>query len=220
MQLTLSRVMMNGEPSILAVFADATELKTLEAQFVQSQKMQAVGQLAGGVAHDFNNLLTAIAGHCDLLLLRHTSGDADHADLMQVRQNANRAAALVRQLLAFSRKQTLRPTVLNLYDTLAELAHLLNRLLGERVTLTIDSAEDLWHVRVDERQFEQVVMNLVVNARGRHAGRRRRPRLDPKRTAADRVHPRPRHRQSGPLCHCGGAGFRHRHPRRQALKDL
>ena len=157
--------MLDGTPSLLAVLSDATELKTLEAQFVQSQKMQAVGQLAGGVAHDFNNLLTAINGHCDLLLMRHDVADVEHGDLMQIRQNANRAAALVRQLLAFSRKQTLRPTVINLQDTLSELTHLLNRLLTDKVTLRIEHAPDLAPVRVDERQIEQVIMNLVVNAR-------------------------------------------------------
>lgn len=165
LQVSLSRIVRDGEAFVLAVLNDATELKTLEAQFVQSQKMQAVGQLAGGVAHDFNNLLTAINGHCDLMLLRHDSSDTDHADLMQIRQNANRAAALVRQLLAFSRKQTLRPKTLHLFDTLSELTHLLNRLLGEKVKLTITHDPDLFPVRVDNRQLEQVVMNLVVNAR-------------------------------------------------------
>ena len=157
--------MLDGTSSLLAVVSDATELKTLEAQFVQSQKMQAVGQLAGGVAHDFNNLLTAINGHCDLLLMRHDVADVEHGDLMQIRQNANRAAALVRQLLAFSRKQTLRPTVINLQDTLSELTHLLNRLLTDKVALRIEHGPDLAPVRVDERQIEQVIMNLVVNAR-------------------------------------------------------
>lgn len=151
--------------NLIAVLSDKTELKTLEAQFVQSQKMQAVGQLAGGVAHDFNNLLTAISGHVDLLLLRHESGDPDYGDLIQIRQNAMRAAGLVKQLLAFSRKQTLQPKVLNMMDTLSELAHLLNRLLGEKVTLDIEYGDALWPVRVDERQMEQVIMNLVVNAR-------------------------------------------------------
>lgn len=165
LQVTMTRMEGPDGPTLLSVLSDATELKTLEAQFVQSQKMQAVGQLAGGIAHDFNNLLTAINGHCDLLLLRHLQGDADHSDLIQIRQNANRAAALVRQLLAFSRKQTLQPQVLNLYDTLAELANLLNRLLGEKVALKIENAEDIWSVRVDERQLEQVIVNLVVNAR-------------------------------------------------------
>ena len=165
LQLSLTRVTFDGEPSVVAVFADATELKTLEAQFVQSQKMQAVGQLAGGVAHDFNNLLTAITGHTDLLLQRHDKVDLDYADLHQIRQNANRAAGLVRQLLAFSRKQTLRPTVVKLVDALTETSHLLNRLLGERHTLRMEHPEDLWFVKVDARQFEQVIMNLVVNAR-------------------------------------------------------
>ncbi len=165
LQVAFTRTVLDGTPSVLAVLSDATELKTLEAQFVQSQKMQAVGQLAGGVAHDFNNLLTAINGHCDLLLMRHDVADVEHGDLMQIRQNANRAAALVRQLLAFSRKQTLRPTVIGLHDTLSELSHLLNRLLTDRVTLRIEHAPDLKPVRVDERQFEQVIMNLVVNAR-------------------------------------------------------
>ncbi|MEM8788706.1 MAG: ATP-binding protein [Pseudomonadota bacterium] len=165
LQVTMTRIDQGGAATIMAVLSDATELKTLEAQFVQSQKMQAVGQLAGGVAHDFNNLLTAISGHCDLLLLRHLQGDSDHPDLMQIRQNTNRAAALVRQLLAFSRKQTLRPETLHLYDTLAELAHLLNRLLGEKVALEIENCADIWPVRADERQLEQVIVNLVVNAR-------------------------------------------------------
>jgi two-component system cell cycle sensor histidine kinase/response regulator CckA len=165
LQVSLTKLDFDGEAGLVAVLADATELKTLEAQFVQSQKMQAVGQLAGGVAHDFNNLLTAITGHTDLLLQRHDYNDPDYADLTQIKQNANRAAGLVRQLLAFSRKQTLRPTVVNLVDTLGETSHLLNRLLGEKYTLRIEHDPALWLVKVDERQFEQVVMNLVVNAR-------------------------------------------------------
>lgn len=165
LQVTLTRIVINGEPALLVLLSDATELKTLEAQFVQSQKMQAVGQLAGGVAHDFNNLLTAINGHCDLLLLRHNRNDIGYSDLTQIQQNANRAASLVRQLLAFSRKQNLQPRVLDLKETLSDLTHLLNRLLGEKVTLNINHGRELHPVRVDKRQFEQVVMNLVVNAR-------------------------------------------------------
>ncbi|MEM1074465.1 MAG: ATP-binding protein [Pseudomonadota bacterium] len=164
-QVTLNRVEENGRPVLIAVLNDATELKTLEAQFVQSQKMQAIGQLAGGVAHDFNNLLTAISGHCDLLLLRHDQGDPDFSDLVQINQNANRAAALVGQLLAFSRKQTLRPETLDVRDTLSDLTHLLNRLVGEKVTLTLSHDPDLHPIRADKRQLEQVLMNLVVNAR-------------------------------------------------------
>ncbi|MEL6922071.1 MAG: PAS domain S-box protein, partial [Pseudomonadota bacterium] len=164
-QVALNRMTDEGEVSIIAVLADATELKTLEAQFVQSQKMQAIGQLAGGVAHDFNNLLTAISGHCDLLLLRHDQGDSDYSDLIQINQNANRAAALVGQLLAFSRKQTLRPEELDLRDTMSDLTHLLNRLVGEKVTLTLSHDPVLKPIRADKRQLEQVLMNLVVNAR-------------------------------------------------------
>lgn len=164
-QVTLSRVVEEGAPILLAVMHDATELKTLEAQFVQSQKMQAIGQLAGGVAHDFNNLLTAISGHCDLLLLRHDQGDQDYGDLVQIHQNANRAAALVGQLLAFSRKQTLRPEVLDLRETLSDLTHLLNRLVGEKITLTLSHDPVLPPIRADKRQLEQVLMNLIVNAR-------------------------------------------------------
>ena len=165
LQVTLRRMAEDGRPGLLAVFNDATELKSLEAQIVQSQKMQAIGQLAGGVAHDFNNLLTAISGHCDLLLLRHDRGDPDYADLVQVHQNANRAASLVRQLLAFSRKQTLQPEVFDLRDTLGELTHLLSRLVGEKIVLSLNHDPDLSSVRADRRQIEQVIMNLVVNAR-------------------------------------------------------
>ncbi len=164
-QVTLNRVVEGDETSLIAVLNDATELKRLEAQFVQSQKMQAIGQLAGGVAHDFNNLLTAISGHCDLLLLRHDQGDLDYGDLVQINQNSNRAAALVGQLLAFSRKQNLRPEVLDLCDTLADLTHLLNRLVGEKITLSLSHDPVLPTIRADKRQLEQVLMNLVVNAR-------------------------------------------------------
>jgi two-component system cell cycle sensor histidine kinase/response regulator CckA len=164
-QVSLSRIMVEDRVALMAVLTDATELKSLEAQFVQSQKMQAIGQLAGGVAHDFNNLLTAITGHCDLLLMRHDQSDPDYADLVQINQNANRAAALVGQLLAFSRKQNLRPEVLDLRDTLADLTHLLNRLVGERIHLTLCHDPALRSVRADKRQLEQVLMNLVVNAR-------------------------------------------------------
>ena len=155
-----------GSPSVLILhFIDTTEQKKLEAQFAQSQKMQAVGQLAGGVAHDFNNLLTAMIGFCDLLLLRHKPGDQSFADIMQVKQNANRAANLVRQLLAFSRQQTLQPRVLDVSDVLAELSHLLRRLIGENIDLKVVHGRDLGLVKVDQGQLEQVIINLAVNAR-------------------------------------------------------
>lgn len=164
-QISLSRIEEDGAPMLMAVLNDATELKTLEAQFVQSQKMQAIGQLAGGIAHDFNNLLTAITGHCDLLLLRHDQGDTDYGDLVQINQNANRAASLVGQLLAYSRKQNLQPEVVDLRDTLSELTHLLNRLVGEKITLSLSHDPGLRPIKADKRQLEQVIMNLVVNAR-------------------------------------------------------
>jgi two-component system cell cycle sensor histidine kinase/response regulator CckA len=164
-QVALNRSEDGSGAHMIAVLKDVTDFKSLEMQFVQSQKMQAVGQLAGGVAHDFNNLLTAISGHCDLLLLRRDQGDPDYGDLMQIHQNANRAAGLVGQLLAFSRKQTLRPEPLDLRDTLADLTHLLNRLVGERIRLTLTHDPGLKPIRADRRQLEQVLMNLVVNAR-------------------------------------------------------
>lgn len=144
---------------------DMTKQKSLEAQFVQSQKMQAIGQLAGGVAHDFNNLLTAMIGFCDLLLLRHKPGDTSFTDIMQIKQNANRAANLVRQLLAFSRQQTLQPRVLSVTDVLAELSNLLRRLIGENIELRMLHGRDLGLVKVDQGQLEQVIINLCVNAR-------------------------------------------------------
>jgi len=155
----------NSGNNYLCDLIDTTEQKNLELRFVHSQKMQAVGQLAGGIAHDFNNLLTAMTGFCDLLLIRHPSGDPSFADIMQIKQNANRAANLVRQLLAFSRKQTLHPEVLDITDVLAELSNLVRRLIGENIELKIIHGRDLGLVKVDQGQFEQVIINLAVNAR-------------------------------------------------------
>ena len=173
--LFLSRIDdVEGDTSVTALdpgggftlhFIDVTEQKNLEIQFVQSQKMQAVGHLAGGVAHDFNNLLTAMIGFCDLLLLRFQPGDPSFADIMQIQQNANRAANLVRQLLAFSRQQTLQPRVLNITDVLVDLSHLLRRLIGENIELKVVHGRDLGHIKVDQGQLEQVIINLAVNAR-------------------------------------------------------
>ncbi len=153
-----------GESAILYAL-DTTELRQVEERLAQAQKMNAVGQLAGGVAHDFNNVLQAIIGYCDLLLANHRPTDPSFPDIMQIKQNANRAASLVRQLLAFSRRQTLRPEVINLGDTLSELSLLLKRLLGERVELDLRHGRDLWPVKADVNQFEQVIVNLAVNAR-------------------------------------------------------
>ena len=127
--------------------------------------MQAVGQLAGGVAHDFNNILTAIIGHCDLMTMRHIPGDSDYDDIQQIKHNSNRAAALTRQLLAFSRQQTLRPQILQLPDVISEISNLLKRLLGETVKLEVSHGRNLGSVRADPGQLEQVIVNLAVNAR-------------------------------------------------------
>ena len=155
-----------GEDEAVIVNAlDTTEQRALEQQFAQSQKMEAVGQLAGGVAHDFNNVLTAIIGFSDLLLANHRPSDPSFQDIMNIKQNANRAAGLVRQLLAFSRRQTLRPQVLALGEVLSDLSILLTRLLGENVKLQLVHGRDLWPIKADLNQFEQVVINLAVNAR-------------------------------------------------------
>lgn len=152
---------------------DRTEQKSLEAQFAQSQKMQAVGQLAGGVAHDFNNLLTAMIGFCDLLLLRHKAGDPSFNDIMQIKQNSNRAANLVRQLLAFSRQQQLNPKVLDVTEVLTELSHLVRRLIGVQIDLELIHSPVLDAIKVDEGQLEQVLINLAVNARDAMDGKGR-----------------------------------------------
>jgi two-component system cell cycle sensor histidine kinase/response regulator CckA len=154
-----------GEAAIVHAI-ETTEQRALEVQFSQAQKMQAVGQLAGGVAHDFNNVLTAIIGYSDLLLANHRPTDPSFQDLMQIKQNANRAASMVRQLLAFSRQQTLRPQVLALSDVLSDLSiGLLKRIIGETVVLDLKHGRDLWPVKADVNQFEQVIVNLAVNAR-------------------------------------------------------
>ncbi len=155
-----------GEGAQTIVYAvETTEHRALEVQLAQSQKMQAIGQLAGGVAHDFNNVLTAIIGFSDLLLARHRPTDPAFADIMNIKQNANRAANLVRQLLAFSRRQTLRPEVLSLTDAISDLGNLLSRLLGEKVELKVVHGRDVGLVKIDVNQFEQVIVNLAVNAR-------------------------------------------------------
>ncbi len=153
------------EMGLMLYFIDYTEQKRIEAQLAHSVKLQAIGQLAGGVAHDFNNLLTAMIGFCDLLLQRHKPGDQSFADIMQIKQNGNRAANLVRQLLAFSRQQTLQPRVLSVTDVLAELANLLRRLIGANVELKMTHGRDIGLIKADQGQLEQVIINLVVNAR-------------------------------------------------------
>ncbi len=154
-----------GEAAVLLSLKDSSEESRLKRQVAQASKMQAVGQLAGGVAHDFNNILTAVLGSCDLMLMRHTPGDSDYDDIQQIRSNANRAASLTRQLLAFSRQQTLRPQILQLPDVISEVSHLLKRLISDTIQLSVHHGRGLGAVRADPGQLEQVIVNLAVNAR-------------------------------------------------------
>jgi len=155
-----------GQGEVAALYAiDTTEQKALELKYAQSQKMEAVGKLAGGIAHDFNNVLTAIIGFSDLLLQTHRPTDAAYKDIMNIKQNADRAAGLVRQLLAFSRRQTLQPEILELGEQLSDVSIMLTRLIGENIDLKIVSGRDLWFVKADRSQFDQVIINLAVNAK-------------------------------------------------------
>jgi signal transduction histidine kinase/ActR/RegA family two-component response regulator len=157
----------------LGALTDISERKMLQEQLLQSQKMDAVGRLAGGVAHDFNNLLTAIKGFTELLLLDFDPADSRHPFITEIQAAANRAASLTRQLLAFSRKQVLQPRVLDLNASVVDMEKMLRRLIGEDVTL--DTALDVEpkHVKADPGQIEQVILNLAVNARDAmpHGGR-------------------------------------------------
>ena len=150
---------------LLVQFINISAQKVLEQQFMQSQKMQAIGQLASGIAHDFNNLLTAMIGFCDLLLQRYTPSDPSYGDVLQIKQNANRAAILVKQLLAFSKQQTLKPNIVSITDILVGISSLLRRLIGADIELEIVHGREIWQVRIDDNQFEQMIINLVVNAR-------------------------------------------------------
>jgi two-component system cell cycle sensor histidine kinase/response regulator CckA len=163
--LHMTPVSLSNKLHFICNIFDLTEHKILKMNFVHSQKMQAIGQLAGAIAHDFNNLLTAMIGFCDLLLLRHAPGDSSFNEIMQIKQNANRAAGLVRQLLAFSRKQVLSLKVVDINNVLVELSNLLNRLLGEKIHFDIEYGKHILPVMADQGQFEQVIINLAVNAR-------------------------------------------------------
>jgi two-component system, cell cycle sensor histidine kinase and response regulator CckA len=163
--LTMASARGLGDAAVLLSIKDTSEESRLKKQVAQATKMQAVGQLAGGVAHDFNNILTGILGHCDLMMMRHSPGDSDYDDIQQIRNNSNRAAGLTRQLLAFSRQQTLRPQILQLPDVVSEISNLLKRLMGETVELDVKHGRNLGAVRADPGQLEQVIVNLAVNAR-------------------------------------------------------
>lgn len=164
-QVHVSPLALSSGQGQLLFLSDLTDITQLEAQYRQSQKMQAVGQLAGGIAHDFNNLLTAIQGYTELLLDRHGPGDDAFADLLQIKQNTTRATNLVRQLLAFSRQQSLRPKALDVGPVIGDLVLMLSRLLGELVSLDTDLPDSLPPITVDQGQLEQVIINLAVNGR-------------------------------------------------------
>jgi len=163
--LSLAGVRGLGDASVLLGLTDTSEETRLKRQVAQATKMQAVGQLAGGVAHDFNNVLTAILGTCDLMLMRHTPGDSDYDDIIQIKANSSRAASLTRQLLAFSRQQTLRPEVVQLPDIVTDIAKMVKRIIGEKIRLEVRHDRNLGPVRADPTQIEQVIVNLCVNAR-------------------------------------------------------
>lgn len=144
---------------------DTTSRRNLEMQFAQAQKMQAFGQLAGGVAHDFNNLLTAVVGYCDLLIRRHGIGDPSFSDLVELKNNVTRAIEVARQLLTISRKQPLNPKFIEVTEAFTDNEHLLTRILGEKIKLQLNYGSDLGYIRVDTVQFSQVLLNLAINSR-------------------------------------------------------
>jgi PAS domain S-box-containing protein len=156
----------SGYPlALIGVATDITDRKRLETQLQQSQKLEAIGKLAGGIAHDFNNLLTVIQGYSDLLLSKINSNDPIHNQIRQINDAANRAESLTRQLLAFSRKQIMKPRVIDLNNLIHEMEDMLERLIGADINFTINLSSDLGKIKADPGQIEQVIMNLAVNAR-------------------------------------------------------
>ena len=197
---------------MILYLVDVSEQKALETKFAQSQKMQAVGQLAGGVAHDFNNLLTVIIGNCEFLLMRHQAGDPSFKEINEIHQNALRAATLVGQLLAFSRKQThAAASVLALRDVVGELALMLRRLLREGVDLKLEHGADLWPVHADEAQLSNAIINLVVNARDAMPNGGTVTIRTANETVTHAVAHRHRHHAGGRLCAHRSCRHRHRH---------
>ncbi len=162
---SLSLGIAKKEHFLIVQFFDITKNKKMEDDFLHSQKMQVVGQLAGAMAHDFNNLLTAIIGFCDLLLIRHTPGDPSFADIMQIKQNAGRSASLVKQILDVSRKQKSSITYINTEEALVGLSHLIRRLIGADIDFQFEKDRNLNYAFIDQSQFEQIIVNFIVNAR-------------------------------------------------------
>jgi two-component system cell cycle sensor histidine kinase/response regulator CckA len=166
LNLFITRVIDKNNRPIAFVIrgVDITHERELEESLSHAQRMQTIGYLAGSIAHDFNNIITAISGFCELLLLRHRPNDPSYDNIMQIQQSSNRAANLVSRLLAFSRKQTLSPRVVDLNEAFVEISTVMERLLSDEVKLTKNITADVWPIKVDIVQLEQVLLNLVVNA--------------------------------------------------------
>ncbi len=163
--LAISEITRGGVMMLIVIVRDISERKRLEEQYRQSQKMEAVGRLAGGIAHDFNNLMQAILGYSNLLDRRLGPGDPNHQTVEHIQKSLAHASSLTRQLLAFSRKQVLKPKLLALNSVVTEMTHLLQRLLGETIQLKLKLAEPSSCIRADPGQMEQLILNLAINAR-------------------------------------------------------
>jgi PAS domain S-box-containing protein len=155
---------LDGKPAVLSISRDITERKHLEAQLRQAHKMEAIGKLAGGVAHDFNNLLTAIMGYSELMLVKMDPDNPFREGVKEIKKAGERAASLTQQLLAFSRKQMLKPKLMDLNSVVIGIEKMLKRIIGENITLICEPEPDLWQIRADPGQVEQIILNLAVNS--------------------------------------------------------
>jgi len=162
---TVHTIWLGGQEFLLESFIDISEKKRLEAQIIQAQKIEAIGRLAGGIAHDFNNLLMAIFGHTELMLMKMETDNPLRKRVEEIKKAGERAASLTRQLLAFSRKQMLKPEVINLSKVVANIEGMLKRLIGEDITLITSMRPGLNNIKADVGQIDQIIMNLAVNAR-------------------------------------------------------